>query len=336
MMRAVLVSARVLLTIVCFLAACAGAAQSIRAQTLQEVTIALSSYSFGTAGARMAKDMGLFEKHGIDAKLVLMDTANATTSALISGSMKVALSGSGELVVAQARGQKVVAIVNTFAGLSASIVLSKATVDKLGISPSAPLADRLKALDGLLIASTSPTSTATVSFKTAAQKAGATIRFTYMGQPAMAAALESGAVQGYSAAAPFWAIPVTKGIGMLWIGGPRGELPPESTPASAGNMQVMRDFAEANPDLVGRLVAVFDDLTEFIDKQPAKAQQRLATLYPDIDEKTLALLFQSESYGWRTKHLTVADMIKEIDFVKLGGAQIPGLDKIDPAALIYP
>jgi ABC-type nitrate/sulfonate/bicarbonate transport system substrate-binding protein len=306
------------------------------AQTLQDVTIALSSYSFGTAGARMAKDMGLFEKHGINAKLVLMDTANATTSALISGSMKVALSGSGELVVAQARGQKVVAIVNTFAGLSASIVLSKTTVEKLGISPDAPLTARLKALDGLLIGSTSPTSTATVSFKTAAQKVGANIRFTYMGQPAMAAALESGAVQGFSAAAPFWALPVTKGIGVLWIGGPRGELPPESTPASAGNMQVMRDFAEANPDLVKRLVAVFDELTEFIEKRPDEAQDKLAKLYPDIDAKTLALLFQSESYGWKTRHLTRADMIKEIEFVKLGGVQIPGLDKVDPAAMIYP
>jgi ABC-type nitrate/sulfonate/bicarbonate transport system substrate-binding protein len=157
-----------------------------------------------------------------------------------------------------------------------------------------------------------------------------------MGQPAMAAALESGAIQGYSAAAPFWAIPVTKGTGVLWISGPRGELPEASTPASAGNMQVMRDFAEANPDLVQRLAAVFDELAAFVEKYPVEARAQLAKLYPDIDGPTLDLLFASESAGWRTKHLTPKDMVKEIEFVKLGGAQIPGLEKVDPRAMLYP
>jgi ABC-type nitrate/sulfonate/bicarbonate transport system substrate-binding protein len=306
------------------------------AQGLQEVTIGLSSLSFGTAGARMAKNMGLFEKHGLDAKFVLLETANAATTALISGSLKVSLSGSGELVAAQARGIKVVAIANTFAGLSASIVLAKSVADRLGVKRDAPVAERLKALDGLLIGSTTATSTATVSYRNAARAVGVNLRFSYMAQPAMPAALESGAIQAYSAAAPFWALPVVKGVGVLWIAGPKGELPAEHNPASAGNMQTMRAYAEANPDLVRRLAAVFADLVKAIEERPAAVRAELAKLYPDLDAATLDLLFASEAIGWKAMPLTPADMVKEIEYVKSGGAQLPLIDQIDPKAMLFP
>jgi ABC-type nitrate/sulfonate/bicarbonate transport system substrate-binding protein len=303
-------------------------------QTVQEIPIGLASTSFATAAARIAQEMGLFARHGLAPKFVVMDSASATTTALIAGSVVAAVSGPGELVVAQARGQKVVVISNTYGGLSGSLVLSRAAADKTGIAPSAPVVQRLKALDGLTIAVPSPTAAYGAAFRSAARDAGATIRFAYMAQPAMVAALESGAIQGYVGGAPFWAIPVVKGSGVLWISGPKGELAAVNMPVSSSNLQMMRFYAEAHPDIVLRLTAVFADLGRALEQAPAAVKPVVAKLYPDLDATTLDLLFTAEAQAWKTKPPTQADMAQEIAFVKLSGVTLPQIDSVDPAALL--
>ena len=112
---------------------------SAQAQTLREISVALPSRSLVAAPPRIAKEMGLFDKHGLNPKFVVLDSANAATGALISKSVDISISGLVEVVAAQARGQKVVVFANSYTGLSGSLVLSKAVVDKLGIAPSAPV-----------------------------------------------------------------------------------------------------------------------------------------------------------------------------------------------------
>jgi ABC-type nitrate/sulfonate/bicarbonate transport system substrate-binding protein len=312
------------------------AATSVHAQKNREIAFGVASGSLVAAPPRIAKEMGLFEQHGLAARMVMMDSANAATTALISGAVHVNISGPGELVVAQSRGQKVVAIANTYGGLGGSLVLAKSVADKLRVKANAPVAERLKALDGLLIASTTATSAYTVAYKSAAKAAGADIRFTYMTLPAMAAALESGAIQGYIAGAPFWAAPVVKGTGVLWISGPKRELPPEFSPVSSANLQMMRAAAEADPKLVAAIVDVFADFALALDTRPAEVKAAIAKLYPDLDAATRDLLFGSEALAWKPPRLTVQDMTHEIAFVKANGAQLPGIDTIDPAALLFP
>jgi ABC-type nitrate/sulfonate/bicarbonate transport system substrate-binding protein len=310
-------------------------AATASAEPPREITIGLSSATFGTAAARIAKEMGLYEKHGLDARFMVMDNSGVATSAVISGSLKLALSGPGDLVAAQARGQKVVVVANTFAGSSGTLVLSRKVADRLGVSPSAPVMARLKALDGLVIATTGAAGATSVSFRTATRAAGATMRYTYMAQPAMVAALENGAIDGYVASAPIWAPPVIKGFGVVWISGPRGDLPAEFIPASSGHMQAMRDFAAANPDLMRSLVAIFSDVAKAVEERPAEVKAIVAKLFPDLDGPTLDLLFAAESRAWMVRPPTVEEMAHEIAFVKAAGNPVPGIDGIDPAAMLF-
>jgi ABC-type nitrate/sulfonate/bicarbonate transport system substrate-binding protein len=305
-------------------------------QGLREVSVGLASTSFATATPRIAKELGLFEKRGIEPKFVVLDSANAATAALIAKSVDTAVSGPGEIVAAQARGQKVLGIANTYVGFSGTVVLAKAAAGKLGISPTAPIAARLKALDGLIIASPSATGAYTVAVKGAATAAGANVRFTYMGQPAMLAALESGAIQGFVGGAPFWAAPVLKGSGVLWISGPKGELPPEFTPISLAHIQMLRSFADANPAVVKQFVEVLNDLTKAIDERPAQVKAAVAKLYPSLDAGTLDLLVAAESHAWRARPMSAKDMAHDIAFMKMSGTSIPQLDSLDPAAMVLP
>jgi ABC-type nitrate/sulfonate/bicarbonate transport system substrate-binding protein len=303
---------------------------------MRDIVIPVSSFSFATAAVRLAKDMGLFERHGLNARIVAMDSANAAISALIAGSAETVVSGPGELIAARGRGQPVVMIADVYRGFGASLVLAKGVADKLGVPANAPIASRLKALDGLVIASASVTSSYTVSFKGAAEDAGAKIRFTYMAQPAMMAALESGAVQGFIASAPFWGIAVGRESAVLWLSGPKAELPAKNMPVSSTSLQAMQTFATQNPKLMQQLVATIADLGTAIEQRPGDVKAALAKLYPDLDGKTIDLLFAAEAGAWQTRKFTVEDMRHEIDFVKSTGTSLPQIDAVDPADILFP
>ena len=251
-----------------------------------------------------------------------MESANAATTALISGSVDAALSGPGEVVAAQARGQQVLSVANSYRGLSGSLVLSEQIADGLDVSADAALEDRLRALDGLTIASPSATAVYTAAFRTATAAVGAHVNFVYMAQPAMLAALESGAVQGFVGGAPFWAVPVAEGSGVLWIAGPRGEMPENSVPAVAANLQMMRSVIEADPQLAQDLVAVFAELGQTIEAQPDEVRAAVTKLYPDVEAKTMDLLFDAESPAWNAGRPTAESMARDIAFMKASGSSI--------------
>jgi ABC-type nitrate/sulfonate/bicarbonate transport system substrate-binding protein len=302
----------------------------------REIRIGLASTSFATAPARVAAELGLFEAHGLAPSFVVLDSASAATTAMMSGSVDAAVSGPGEVIAAQARGQEVVAIASIYKALSGTLVLEKSVADGLGVAPDAPVADRLKALDGLTIAGPSATAAYTLAFKSATEEAGVDdLGFVYMGQPAMLAALDSGAIQGFIGGAPFWALPVIKGNGVVWISGPKGELPAESMPGASANVQVMRAFAEENPEVVRGIAAVFAEFDAAIAERPDAVKAAVARLYPDVDAATMDLLFGAESAAWRAGAISAEGMAQDIAFLAASGIAIPGLDSLDPAALVY-
>lgn len=304
------------------------------AQGLRSVTIAISSSSLVAAAPRVARQMGLFEQHGLDAKLTIMPSASAATQALIGRSVDFSLSGPGEVLAAQARGQKLALVGSAYRGLGASLVLSKAVVEKKGIKPEAPLAERLKAMDGVIIGTANATSSYTLSFKGAAASVGATPKFTYLDAAAMAAALESGAIEGFIASAPFWAKPILNGAAVMWIVGPRGELPAAHRPATSLTIVTLREYADGNAATLAAVRAAMAELSRAVDERPEAVKAAVAQIFPDLDRATLDLMVALEAPAWKMKATDAADVAAEIAFVKATGVNIPGLDTLDPSSLI--
>jgi ABC-type nitrate/sulfonate/bicarbonate transport system substrate-binding protein len=306
------------------------------AQPAQKVSIGVSSPSLPAAGARIAKEMGLFEKHGVDAKVVQMDSASVSTMSLISGSVDFITSSPSDVVVSQARGQKLVAVGSVYHSFAPVVVISTVAAGKLKLGASAPIEARLKALDGLLIASPSATSPYTLALTSALESVGVKPRFTFMTQPAMVAALETGAIQAFIASSPFYARPVVNQTALIWVNGPNGEFPTASSQANSVTLNTKLDYAKKNPDLVKKVAAAFADLSRAIDDRPADVKAAILKLFPELDAKTLELLFKNEYAGFKTLPLTPRDMAREIAFVKLSGVPIPGIENIDPAGVLYP
>jgi ABC-type nitrate/sulfonate/bicarbonate transport system substrate-binding protein len=301
-----------------------------------QLTIGLSSASTVAAAPRVAKELGLFDKQGLNVRFVVLENTSAATTALISKSIDLGLIGPGDLVAAQVRGQKVVLVATAYAGLGGSLVLAKPVADKLGVAATAPIKDRLKALDGVLIGTASATSPYTVAVRGAMKGVDVTPRFTYISVPGMTAALESGAIQGFIASASFWVPPVLRGSAVLWINGPKGELPQENLPRLSLGVAAMRDYAQANPGVIQKVAAVFAELSKAIDERPADVKAAAVKLYPEVDARTLDLMLTSELPAWRSRPMTPNDFVHEIEFVKSTGVQLPGIEKLDPAALLFP
>lgn len=315
------------------LLALAGAAA---AQEPIKITIGLASGSLPSSAPRFAQQMGLFQKHGLNPKITIMEDASVASMALISGTLDFSVTAPSDVIIGNARGQNLGVVATVYGGYSPALVLSKKVAEDTKVSPTAPVADRIKALENLLIGSTSATSNFTLGIKCAMATAKIAPRLTYMSQPAMVAALESGAVQGFIASAPFYGIPAIKGTGVAWLSGPKGEYPAGCATTYAATINSSMAYAKANPEAIKRVRAVFADFAEAVRQRPDDVKAAIAKLFPDIDKPTIDLLFQSESLGYSAQPPTAEGLAKEVAFVEMSGVPVPNLDSINPANLLVP
>jgi ABC-type nitrate/sulfonate/bicarbonate transport system substrate-binding protein len=306
------------------------------AETPETITLAVSSTSFVLAGVKMGEQAGLFSRNGIKLRIVVMESGNAAMSALIGGSVPFAVTGPPDALMARVRGQDIVIVTNLYAGFAGSVVLATAVARALGVSPTAPVKERFRALDGLLLAVPSATSVLLAPIKKAAEDAGAKVRFTYMTQGTMPAALESKAIQGMVASFPFAGTPVLRGAGVLWIDGPGGELPAEVAPASSSSIQTTAAYLKANRNTVRKLQAAIIAIAQFIDKDQAGARQALAASYPDLSAQEIDLAFQRQWRNWTKPFLNESDLRQELKLL-ISSTKAPGLQQLDPtSALVGP
>jgi ABC-type nitrate/sulfonate/bicarbonate transport system substrate-binding protein len=304
------------------------------AQSAPQVTMALSSTSFGLAAVLMASKAGLFAKQGIEPRLIVSDSGSAAMTALVAGSVQFSAAGPGEALAARARQQPVVILCNVYRGLAASVALARTVADKLSVKPDAPIDARLRALDGLIVGVPSATSAYLAPIKNPAEAVGAKPRFVYMSQPAMVAALNSGSIQAMIAGSPFWGETVLKGTAVLWISGAKGDLPARVLPASSACIETTEAYAKANPDVIGRVQAAIKALGELIRNDPASGKRALALAYPQLSQEAIDLAFSGEAASWTQPILSEADLRHEIDLLRDTGRPIPGLDSVSPAQIL--
>lgn len=117
---------------------------------LPDVTMALPSEGLAYSMSYIADAQGLWEKHGLRMKTVVIAGIGAT-NAVISGSVDVAHASGAALLRAAARGQRLLAIVAVLDRASVEIVLRKSVADAAGFDPQTPLAKRALVLRGRTI-----------------------------------------------------------------------------------------------------------------------------------------------------------------------------------------
>ena len=191
---------------------------------------------------------GLFEKNGLKPRFIVSESGTAALTALVGGSVDFSTSAIEEFLALRAQGNQSAGIVlNVYRGISGVVVVRKDVAETLPVKPSDPPEARFKALDGLILAGTSPTSGMVGPLRAASGMNGANIRMTYMQQPAMFAAMKTGAIQAFIAGSPFWEQAVDAGLGVRWLSGPQGEFPELTVSVSASSLLTTRPTRNAIP-----------------------------------------------------------------------------------------
>lgn len=303
------------------------------ARAAEPAVVTLSSTSYANAALFVTDKLGLFAKHGVQLKLVVVDSGSLAISALLSGSAQFTASGVSDALTATAHGQSLKLVANIYHGLSGSVVISKAAAQRLGVTGASPLPDRRKALVGLPVAIPGATSSYVPPTVGAAMMAGGKPSLIYMAQPTMVAALQAGAVEGIMCGSPFWEPAVTGGFGMILLDGPSGEFPTEDAPASTTALITTGERVTSDAARVKAIQAALNELAGLIATNPARVQAGLAGAYPKLDPTTVALGFKRNSANWAQPDFTLADVEHELA-IMVKNRPMPGLNAIKPQTLL--
>ena len=255
--------------------------------SLTNVTLIIPSLSANQALGFIALKAGIFKKNGLNVKTVNAGTGALAVEALTGGSGQFVVTGSADLFSAAKSGQHLYILAKASSGLSTQIVLTSAGVQKAGLTASAPLAQRIKALNGLTIASPSAASSWTAQAAKAAATQGATIKFTYVQENSMAAAMQAGKIDGLVAAPPWSTEALYAKTGTLWLSGPAGTFPGGYAVSSYGDPLVAttKAYGDAHPQVAEEFTKSIVQAAALLKSQPAQAAAYVKQVaYPTMSE----------------------------------------------------
>jgi ABC-type nitrate/sulfonate/bicarbonate transport system substrate-binding protein len=255
--------------------------------SLTNVTLIIPSLSANQALGFIALKAGIFKQNGLNVKTVNAGTGALAVEALTGGSGQFVVTGSADLFSAAKSGQHLYILAKASSGLSTQIVLTSAGVKKTGLTAGAPLAQRIKALNGLTIASPSAASSWTAQAAKAAATQGATIKFTYVQENSMAAAMQAGRIDGLVAAPPWSTEALYAKTGTLWLSGPAGTFPGGYTVSSYGDPLVAttQAYGNAHPKVAEEFTKSILQAADLLSSQPAQAAAYVKQVaYPTMSE----------------------------------------------------
>jgi len=230
----------------------------------------------------------IFGKHGIKLETTYFQGKSANcVAALIGGGIDLCSVGTTTGTDAIAEGAKIKAVA-FFAGPINEVILSKKTVDRLGVAQDAPVEERIKALDGLRIISAAPGSAHWTTLNMMLNRVGLSVdnlKYQVLGDTvAMMEAIRNDQVDGALWSAGSLGGLLASGEGVRWISVPRGDLP-EQSGLPYNTIFANNDWAEKNPDVLKRFQTAFAEAIEKVRANPEEASKKIkAEFAPDMDQ----------------------------------------------------
>jgi ABC-type nitrate/sulfonate/bicarbonate transport system substrate-binding protein len=247
-----------------------------------EITLALSSLTILMGLPLVAQDGGYFEKQGLKVDEVVANSASDAVNITLSGDADVVMTAAPAVFALNGGGQQMRFLANAYSGLAASVVMSPEAVGKVGVTPDAPIEDRLRALNGLNMSFASPSSGYLTVMQNALKIVNATVKPVFIEQASMPTALKQGNIDVLIASPPVADIAVKDG-GVLWISGPKGDLPESVQPPMTTAAAAMQSFIDRNPEAVRKFVAALQEAAVYIESHPAEAGALVQKRFPELD-----------------------------------------------------
>lgn len=183
---------------------------AVRAQGLRPLTVVTSASDSG-GEVYYAKDLGIFEKHGLDVDIISLQNGQAASAAVASGKYAIGQSNIAALAIARQHGVPVILVA------PASTYAASAATSALVVSGDSTLRTA-QDLVGKTIGAPGVRDIGTISIDTWARSGGvnpAQIRFIELASPALLPALARGVIDAALLVEPFLSNALASGSRVL-------------------------------------------------------------------------------------------------------------------------
>ena len=242
------------------------AARSAVRTTQVRLSMPVKAYTFFAYYVAQRRD--LFAEEGLQVEAITTGGQGPDIQALIAGEVDFNFAaGNGQMEVFK-QGRKLLAVFNALDKPTLNAVMHVDVARERGITTQSPLQERLRALKGLKIAGTRPGAVPSLLAEYLVRQAGydphKDAEIVGAGEgPALIAALENRQVDVVVTATPVPEQMVARGSAIMLVNNAAGELP-SLVPFNMATVLVRPDYAEKNPEVVGRFVRAARKANEWI------------------------------------------------------------------------
>jgi NitT/TauT family transport system substrate-binding protein len=274
-------------------AALAAGASPLNAQALEDVTMAVPGTSFTFGAGYVAEDLGLFTKHGLRVKAIVITGIGAINS-VISGGSTFAQPSASAFTRAAAKGQRLLTIAVLLNRPFVDVVLRNDLAAAAGFDPKAPLETRALALKGRTIAVESINSIVHAYVRVLANRGGydpEDIRIAPMAPDAMLAAFQTRQIDGFAMSPPWPLKPAQEGSATMIASGPGGD-PADMVPFGHNLLVTKPETCEKQRSLCDKMGHAFAEAMAYIQSNPVEALAILKNRFPTLEDRQLAAAFE--------------------------------------------
>jgi ABC-type nitrate/sulfonate/bicarbonate transport system substrate-binding protein len=258
------------------------------AQPAEEVTMAVPAVGFPFVAGYVADRLKLWEKHGLKVKTIVI-AGIGSTNAVISGSAEFAQISGLSLTRAAAKGQRLLAIVNTTDKPITEITVRKDIADAAKFDPKAPLAKRAQVLKDRTFAIGGVNTVVHAYLRIVAVAGGLdpeSIRVTPMAGDNMLAAMQTKAIDGMSTVLPWTRKGTVEGTSMLVASGAEGD-PPHLSPLAFNVLAAKPDTCEKRRSICEKIGRAFAEAIATIRNDPKGTLAILKQTFSHFDDAVL-------------------------------------------------
>jgi ABC-type nitrate/sulfonate/bicarbonate transport system substrate-binding protein len=244
---------------------------------------------FPFVGAYIADGLGLWEKHGLKVKTIVI-AGIGSTNAVISGSAEFAQVSGLSLTRAAAKGQRLLAIANTTDKPITEITIRKDIAAAAGFDPKAPLEKRAQILKGHSFAIGGVNTVVHAYLRIVALAGGIdpeSIRVAPMAGDNMLAGMQTKAIDGMSTVLPWTRKGTVEGTSVLVASGVAGD-PPHLSPLAFNVLVAKPETCEKRKSICEKMGAALKEALAFIRSDAKGTQTILKKTFSHFDDAVLA------------------------------------------------
>jgi NitT/TauT family transport system substrate-binding protein len=251
----------------------------------------------------VAQEQGFFKKEGLDVEVISTNGDGPDVDALISGSVQFTVSTPNRLFMAAEQGKRLLAVMNLAERMSIDCAMNKDVADRLKITASTPLDERLKLLKGLTVAGTRPGSFTYLMLVGYARRAGLVPQKDVQvigvgGLNAMLPALENGQIAVGCTGSPMPELAVSRGKAIMFTNNAAGG-DPSFNDFLYEMVYALPEYVKAEPDTTRRFLRALVAATNAVVEKPSVEQlPSLRARYTGLSDEMLVSILDALKPGF--------------------------------------